>query len=319
MSTHSVPVVRIESVEAHPNADNLGVVQVFGYTCCVNKADFKPGDLAVYIEPDYVVPPTPEFAFLGDNRRIRVRRLRGVLSQGLLLRAPAGAQEGDDMMSALGITRYEPPESLSTGGDNETPPRGHFPVFDVESLRRYPNIFQPGEPVVVSEKIHGCNARYVFHEGRMYCGSRTGWKRESDTSVWWKALRNTPALALFCADHPDTCVYGEVFGQVQDLKYGARAGAIFFAGFDILSAGIWLNAGEAQQAATSAGIPWVPQLISAPYNRDVIECLSSGPSLWWSASHMREGCVVRPALERTDPTIGRVILKVVSNEYLGRK
>jgi hypothetical protein len=32
--------------------------------------------------------------------------------------------------------------------------------------------------------------------------------------------------------------------------------------------------------------------------------------------HMREGVVVKPARERTDPKVGRVILKYVSDTYL---
>lgn len=35
MSTHSVRVVRIGSVDPRPNAESLGITQVFGYTCCV--------------------------------------------------------------------------------------------------------------------------------------------------------------------------------------------------------------------------------------------------------------------------------------------
>ena len=48
MSTHSVDVVRIAEIAKHPNADSLGLVRVFGYTCAVRLGDFHPGDLVAY-------------------------------------------------------------------------------------------------------------------------------------------------------------------------------------------------------------------------------------------------------------------------------
>src|SRR5438046_3480508 len=112
-STHKVEVVRIERIEKHENADTLGIVNVFGgYPCCVRLGDFKEGDLAAYIPPESVCPATEPFAFLGDHRRIKVKRLRGVYSLGLLIHAPAGSKEGDDVAAALGVTHYEPPTTF---------------------------------------------------------------------------------------------------------------------------------------------------------------------------------------------------------------
>jgi len=41
--------------------------------------------------------------------RVAVRKLRGVISMGMLLPCPEGAQVGDDVAELLGITHYEPP------------------------------------------------------------------------------------------------------------------------------------------------------------------------------------------------------------------
>jgi len=51
---------------------------------------------------------------------------------------------------------------------------------------------------------------------------------------------------------------------------------------------------------------------------DVAEALSFAEqdSVWEGANHKREGVVILPELEREDPEIGRVILKMVSNRYL---
>jgi hypothetical protein len=49
---------------------------------------------------------------------------------------------------------------------------------------------------------------------------------------------------------------------------------------------------------------------------DRVKELAEGQSAWPGADHMREGCVVSPIVERNDHSIGRVILKAVSNAYL---
>lgn len=65
MSTHSVNIIEIKEVRAHENAERLEIVPVDGWQAVVKKGQFKVGDEAVYIQPDYTVPTArPEFAFL---------------------------------------------------------------------------------------------------------------------------------------------------------------------------------------------------------------------------------------------------------------
>ena len=309
-STHRTEVIRVR-LEPHPNADSLSIVRPWGYTVCVRTADWKDGDLGAYVVPDSIVPNSPTFAFLGEHRRVKVRRLRGVLSQGLLVPAPEGAQEGDDVASILGVTRYEPPLPMSTGGEDERPPAGWRPVYDVESWHRYRHLLVEGETIIVTEKIHGCNARYTFQDGRMHCGSRTTWKRESDTNLWWRALRQSPWIEGWCREHEGVTLYGEVFGQVQDLKYGAGRNDLFFRAFDAWGKG-WMPQVELQ--TTTAQM--VPTLFVGPYSEEKVRELATGQSTF--ADHIREGCVIRPVVQRDSEEIGRVVLKLVSDAYLER-
>jgi hypothetical protein len=52
---------------------------------------------------------------------------------------------------------------------------------------------------------------------------------------------------------------------------------------------------------------------------DAIKGASTGKTTMGSADHIREGVVVRPLEERTDPKIGRVILKYLNDDYLLKK
>ncbi len=264
------------------------------------------------LPPDSVCPDMEDFAFLGANRRIKVKRLRGVISMGLLVPAPEGSQVGDDVAEILGVTHYDPPLPLSTGGEGEKPPPGYRPVYDVESLRRYASAFVPGEPVFVTEKIHGANGRFTCIDGRMHCGSRTEWKKADEGNLWWRALAENSPLALFLQAHPDITVYAEVYGQVQDLKYGAGRGEVRVAVFDLLQAGEWLSPREARELAPD--LPWVPTIADgAPFDLEEILALAEGPSQVPGAGHLREGIVVKPLIERSCLEVGRVNMKVVGN------
>jgi RNA ligase (TIGR02306 family) len=329
-STHKAEIVRIH-LQPHEEADNLSVVNLFGgYTCIVRTADWEEGQLAAYILPDSVVPTDrPEFSFLAkdsDNpkpHRIRVMRLRGKYSMGLLIPAPEGSQEGDDVAEQLGVTRYEPPILYKlyggTGGDGERPPEGFHPVYDVDSLRRYAYVFKVGELVHITEKIHGANARYCFIGGEMHAGSRTTWKRKDSKVLWWKALEAHPEVEKFCIKYPHLTVYGEVYGQVQDLQYGTGKGEVRIAVFDILNSltHTWLNPIPAREIGK--GLPWVPVIEDEyPFMLEDILNLAEGPSLIRSADHIREGIVVKPMINRSHLDCGRINLKVVSNAYLDK-
>ena len=314
---HTCDVVRVKLMP-HPNADTLSLVMVGDFQCAVRTDDWNNGDLAVYIPPDSVVPQTKDFEFLGKHRRIKARKLRGEWSVGLLIPAPYDAKVGDDYMEKLGIVHYEPQIRglFTTGGDNVVPPEGFLPTYDVLNFRKYSGLFEEGEEVIVTEKIHGANARFVCVNDVMYCGSRKFWKKEDPDNLWWKALAGQPALEAWLRHRQDLVVYGEVFGQVQDLKYGSTNGRIFFAAFDILSGNNWLNFDEAHEIGYP--FPWVPLVYRGPFDKEKIIELAEGDSSYPGASHYREGVVIKPVHERTDRKIGRVQLKVVGNRYLSK-
>lgn len=357
MSTHRVEVIRIAEIEKHPNADKLGLVRIDGFTAAVRLGDFKPGDLAAYIEPDYVVPDNEQFAFLGGKTRIRAKKLRGIWSQGLLIHAPEGAKVGDCVMEQLGITRYVPPLRTGTIGGRPMSGKGtkstngtaikphptlaHLSVYDLENWRRHGKYLVPGEPVVITEKIHGCNARFAWRDGKMWCGSRTQWRRSGEQNwwskfktrlerwwrksnrpnqdidmgnVWWRVLDTHPWIREFCKANPDCVLYGEIFGWVQDLRYGAKEHELFFRAFDVLRGGQWVDAGEFMEMLPPERR--VPVLYCGEYDPSMLEELSRGDSKL--ADHLSEGIVIRPIRERWHGSVGRIALKLVSDRYLER-
>lgn len=318
MIEHTAEVIKIDKLRYHPNADNLSIVSVGDFQCVVRTDDWQCGDLGVYIEPDTIVPETKAFEFLGKHRRIKARKLRGEWSVGLLIPAPPEAKVGEDCFVTLGLEHWEPQVhgNFTTGGDNVPPPPGFIPTYDVLNFRKYSQLFNEGEEVIVTEKIHGANARFTCIDDVIFCGSRKNWKKEDPNNLWWKVLQQNAILENWLRHNQGLTVYGEVFGQVQNLKYGSTNGEIFFAAFDILRGNQWLNFDEAHKIG--APLIWVPLVFRGPFDKEQVIEFAEGDTSWPYAQHHREGVVVKPVLERTDRKIGRVQLKVVGNRYLSK-
>lgn len=212
-------------------------------------------------------------------------------------------------------------------------PEIYAPEYDVDSMYRYAEVFVPGEQILVTEKIHGTSARFVYHKGRYYCGSHHMWKPNTQTDTWWNTLRQYPDLMQWLKDNEGYVLYGEIYGDTQrndGFGYGVPANQNRFAAFNILRDGKWLDASHARSITKYlynkdylevkfCDIPWVPTICSMPFDLEELKELAEGPSTIEGANHIREGIVVLPVQERMDNRIGRVCLKLVSNGYLLKK
>ena len=344
MSTHEILVVKIDNIEKHPTADTLDIIKLFdgGFTVITRTGEFKVGDLGIYIEPDYVVPPSPRFAFL-DKSRIRSKRLRGIWSQGLLLpvlETDIGFVEGKDVMKELEITRYVPTQSggkyIRSKGLEQSAKDITFrsrqikapevlenlKPYDIQNIRKNVKAFTVGEEVIATEKIHGCNSRYLWDPElkQMFCGSREEWKADSEDCLWWTILDKNPWIKTFCMANPNHVLYGEIFGQVQDLKYGAGPKDVFFRAFDVLTSladenilGGWWDYERLEKHFTPEQL--CPTVYKGPFDFEKMQELSLGDSKVPGAKHLSEGIVVRPTKERRQ--FGkRVFFKLVSDKFL---
>jgi RNA ligase (TIGR02306 family) len=333
MSSLIVEVSRIERVLPHPNADLLELAHIKGWQCVVPKGRYAAGSLVTYVPIDSVLPPALSDR-LGitkylSNGRVRCARLRGEPSFGVIvdLENPAWT-EGTDVAAHYGITKYVPPLKPSAG--DAAPAHPLFVSYtDVENLRNFPAIFTEGEDVVATEKVHGTNCRVGLIEGEWMAGSMEVRRQRPDTdaglaaNTYWFPTTLPAVRALiesFAArGHRQIILFGEVYGsKIQNLHYGA-VGRYGFAAFDLLVDGRYLNADDFATACSTHNVPIAPVVYRGPFSPDAIRSASAGRTTFHGADHVREGLVVRPALERTDPKLGRVILKYLSDEYLFAK
>jgi hypothetical protein len=167
-ANHQVKIVRVTEILTHGNADSLEILPIGEYQVVSRKGQFSVGDLAVYIQPDSVIPQTEPFRFIWEpymceptepgttfqvpekRRRITVRKFRGEWSEGLLLPVTdfdqlvdstltrhfveADFPEGTDVSDLLGITHYDPDAGkFETGGESSHAPR---------LTKKYPKTFK---------------------------------------------------------------------------------------------------------------------------------------------------------------------------------
>ncbi len=201
MAEFEVNVVRIDRIEDHPNADALELAIIGGYRAIVKIGEFRAGDLVVYIPEASILPQwlLKEMGLEGylagkDKNRVKAIKLRGILSQGLVLPIKIHMDKdidivasngkiwtyhiiqcehqgyiigegyitedvesqflGLDVAELLGIVQWEPPIPISMVGE-VCNIYGKTLRYDIENLKKYPHILEEGEEVVMTEKLHG--------------------------------------------------------------------------------------------------------------------------------------------------------------------
>ena len=342
MSNPLAEVVTVEEVLPHPNADALDIISPDGSGinwAIVARGSVQPGDRVVWLDAvnDPVVPTDrPEFAMLQARakgkpvHRIRAMRLRGFLSRGLIIPwSPDYGETSEEVQAALGVTKWEPPTHTGRAGGALHPglaasgPDHLLPTlkYDVDALARNWRRIPDGAVVVLTEKIHGANAAYgwLAHQGDMdfRARSRSMWKKRDGGGSWWAAAVSAD-LEEVLRPYPGLLVYGEIYGQVQDLRYGKQG--VEFVAFDVwdTEAARWYSWLEVEAFCTRAGISYVPVVdrLVWPGGGGIpaeVKEAAEGPSLIPGADHIREGVVLR--WDGGDP---RTILKLVGSGYLTR-
>lgn len=329
MSTFEVTIEKI-TVFPHPNADRLALARVGLYNIVVGKDNWNTGDKVLYI-PEFAVLPQELIIALGlegklagsKKDRVKPIALRGELSQGLvapLSLLPEGSLEtigeDGDFAEVLGITKWQPivPEGMSGDrvGNAEL-----IPWIDIENLKKYPDLFEEGETVIVDEKIHGTASLYTFLNpgaddaevlvSSKGLGSGHLVLKESDKVLYWNILKahNIEGLANNIAEvYADilgdkdatgktvtpavinkVAVFGETFGKnVQDLHYGRddkRGFLVFDAFLEYTNAegifGYWLDPNELTLSTAEVGLDTPPRLYEGPFSLEIVSGLAYGP------------------------------------------
>lgn len=330
-------VQRVLALHPIENADAIERAQINGWQCVVKKGEFVPGDQGVFFEIDAIPPDLPPLAFLWtarnaegpqprpDSFRIRTMRLRGTLSQGLLLPLstfdlPTNLSEGDDLTALLGVGKWEPPVPAGMGEF-----RAPFPPLvrktDEMRVQSVPGVLDElqGLPYVITLKCDGTSATYCIDprtEEFHACG-RNHSVTEGANHYWNVARKYEIEAALRTAPH--LAIQGEICGPgIQKNRLGLKDVGFFAFNVYNQQEGKYLSHDEARAFLESVNLPAVPVVeegASFAHTQDSLLALAEGK--YEGTQNEREGIVIRPKTERTSVLLaGRLSFKAISNRFL---
>ena len=204
MSERKLATIRkIDNIAPIKDANAIECAAIGGWNVVVKKGEFKVGELAVYFEIDSWMPKElAPFLFEGkefegvEGARLRTKKLRGVISQGLLLPRQIALDkvgeifEGMDVTELLAIKKWDKP----------LPPRltglakGNFPSFIPKTdQERVQNLSKEiaemqGEIFEATLKLDGSSITvYSNREGEEWVDgvcSRNLDLKEGDSAFW---------------------------------------------------------------------------------------------------------------------------------------
>jgi RNA ligase (TIGR02306 family) len=243
---------KIDALRPIPDADAIECAVVGGWMAVVKKGEYATGDLAVYCEIDSWIPHALA-PFLSKGKeprvfdsiageRLRTMKLRGQLSQGLLLplstltMVESELFEGLDVSFPLGIVKYEAPVPAQLAGEV----KGMFPGWiqktdqeRVQNLKEELDYWLREQHVwEVTEKLDGSSMTVYLRDGEFGVCSRNLELKPSETNSLWKvAVRNDLELKLRRANR-NLALQGELIGEgIQGNPYKQKGQEFFL--FDI--------------------------------------------------------------------------------------
>lgn len=328
---------KVRLIEPIEGADRIEVVTVDGWKVVANKGAHQLGDLVIYCEIDSFLPLREEFEFLrrtsfkkmadgSEGFRLKTIRLRGVLSQGLLLQMsvlPHGDyQVGDDVTDLLNIQKYEAPIPPSLEGEV----KGMFPSFirktDEERIQNLTEEYETyrNYKFFASEKLDGTSCTFYFNQHLQgeddlfgVC-SRNLNLIETEISTQWRLAREIELAEKMQKLGRNMALQGEIIGErIQKNLYKLRGQKFMLFNIFDIDAHDYIPKEEMLEIAEGFGLTTVPTVykeIELPETIEEILKIGEGKSLL-NPQLEREGLVwVSVSSER------RISFKTISNRFL---
>lgn len=333
-------VRKIDEISPIPGADAIEVATLGGWKVVVKKNEFNVGDLAVYLEIDSWVP-TELAPFLSKGKepreyngvkgeRLRTVKLRGQLSQGLLLPLnvvfalhPTTGVDivGTDVTEALGIQKWEAPVNAQLAGQV----RGNFPSLipktDQERaqnlVKEIASAIERGVRFEITEKLEGSSMTCYLINGEFGVCSRNLDLKRDENNTFWKVAIEQDIEGKMREVGGEFAIQGELIGPgIQGNIYNLTKPE--FHVFDVYSVigGAYLNPGERRGLIEMMGLAHVPVVA---HNADLTDTLgltnvqdilkfAEGKSVL-NQKQEREGIVFKEVN-------GGMTFKGISNKYL---
>lgn len=318
-------VQRVLEKKSIVGADLIEAYRVNGWWVVDKKDAHEVGDLVVYCEVDSWIPHTlaPFLTkpghypreYLGvEGERLRTVKLKGQLSQGLLLPlVEDNSEEGQDFSEILGITKWEDTRYMAN-----MDARGSFPDFipktDQERVQNLDRTLEKyfGQSFEVTVKRDGSSlTAFVNGEESGVC-SRNMNLKETEDSAFWAAANSLSLIPKILSTGRNLALQGELMSQKIQGNYEKVQG-IEWNCFDIydIDTQEYLLPKERRELCKQLRIPHIKVV-----EEDFVLCHNVDQLL-----EMAEGPGVNPGVKREGLVFkqnnGAVFsFKAISNSYL---
>jgi RNA ligase (TIGR02306 family) len=232
-------IQRIVALDPIEGADRIEVASVLGWKMVVQKGLYKVDDLVVFYEIDAFLPIQPQYEFLrkssyrvtkdlGEGYRIKTVKLRGQISQGLLMPFHEAFVyvdnteplfEGDDVTDLLGVRKYEPNQSVLLSGIAAGSFPHYVPKTDeprIQNLTRERAKWADDTFVITVKEDGSSMTVFVEYNGidndtwRVGVASRN-WEVKED-STYWKVAEEIGLIGALKQSGVDVAIQGELVG-----------------------------------------------------------------------------------------------------------
>ena len=329
-------IEKIKAIEDIVGADKIQVAKVLGWKVVVRKNEFKPGDSCVFFEIDSILKRDTwnEFLFKhpeDTNYRLKTCRMRGSLSQGLVLPISSFTNtpltdltEGTDVTEILGVVRYEPAMSASLAGDVKGSFPPYIPKTDEYRLQSAPGLLQEfkDKEVYVTQKIDGTSGTFSCIHGEIDVCSRNLSLKNTGGNTYWEVNKKygitDKLLDIYNKTGKSYGVQSEVHGEsIQKNRLGIKGHNIaVFSIYDVDNCR-FLDYADFVDFCKKLELPIVPVLYTGIFKWNTVEEMLEFAKGKYASGQHQEGIVIRPVKEfRSDILGGRASFKVINNEYL---
>jgi len=208
MSRKLASIQKVHDIVPIEGADRIELAKVLGWQCVVPKGQFIPGDYCVYFEIDSFLPIRPEFEFLrassyvdspilSEGFRIKTRKLKGEISQGLILPLtdfeeldylmPFDSPVGEDVTELLGVRKFEIEERATSGGTIIGQLPCGVPHTDEIRIQADPELLEDfkGKKYYITTKMDGSSHSLCIDENGFHvCGHNYEYKDDGLSSFY---------------------------------------------------------------------------------------------------------------------------------------
>jgi len=312
-------------------ADAIELAKVLGWQCVIKKGEMQPGDRAVYFEVDSFLPEDPRYEFLrrtsfretefmGRGFRIKTMKMRGELSQGLLLslgmfpEIPGDMETGADVTQLLGVKKWYVPEVQTAGGTMIGNKPYCIPTTDEVRIQSAPDLLDilRGKPYAITTKMDGTSCTAFWKDGDFGCTSRNYRIKEDAEALYWAPDRVYRLRDKLSSYGVNIAIQGELCGPGIQKNKLRLPGYEWFV-FDIVNLDTmqYYDAAEMIKICDDLGLKTVPVETEGDSFEYSLEELLDKAKGKYASGLDKEGIVVRSRDMKP-----RISFKALNNDAL---